>query len=58
METHGAQVQPTNLQERAFNVTVVIFALVTFSSFVPGSRDGEQMQVGCEMISGRSPLTT
>lgn len=27
-------VQPTNLQERAFNVTVVIFALVTFSSFV------------------------
>jgi hypothetical protein len=27
-------VQPTTLEERAFNVAVVIFALVTFSSFV------------------------
>ena len=29
-----SKVQPTNIHERGFNVAVVIFALVTFSSFV------------------------
>ena len=48
-------VQPTTLEERAFNVTVVIFALVTFSSFVLlGGADFVLIFCGLEDVLWRS----